>query len=98
MDLVKGTYHFRSRVETGIKIIEALVGYTSGLAVPRYVIDAPGGGGKIPLQPNYVISMDDDKVVLRNYEGKIYIYPQPRGNELPVRGLPLYGSQSRVNV
>jgi lysine 2,3-aminomutase len=98
MDLVKGTYHFRTRVETGIKIIEALVGYTSGLAVPRYVIDAPGGGGKIPLQPNYVISMDDDRVVLRNYEGKIYIYPQPRGNELPVRGLPLYGSQSRVNV
>ena len=98
MDLVKGTYHFRTRVETGIKIIEALVGYTSGLAVPRYVIDAPGGGGKIPLQPNYVISMDDDRVVLRNYEGKIYIYPQPLENELPVRGLPLYGSQSRVNV
>ncbi|MEM2848731.1 MAG: KamA family radical SAM protein [Candidatus Bathyarchaeia archaeon] len=98
MDLVKGTYHFRTRVETGLKIVEALVGYTSGLAVPRYVIDAPGGGGKIPLQPNYVISMDNDRVVLRNYEGKIYVYPQPNENELSVRGLTLYGSQSRVNV
>jgi|YelNatPaOPRAMG01_1025707.scaffolds.fasta_scaffold01253_4 lysine 2,3-aminomutase len=98
MDLVKGTYHFRTRVETGIKIIEALVGYTSGLAVPRYVIDAPGGGGKIPLQPNYVISIDDDKVVLRNYEGKIYVYPQPRENEMLVRGLPPYVPQSRIDV
>ncbi|MBS7618454.1 KamA family radical SAM protein [Candidatus Bathyarchaeota archaeon] len=98
MDLVKGTYHFRTRVETGLKIIEALVGYTSGLAVPRYVIDAPGGGGKVPLQPNYIISMNGDRVVLRNYEGKIYIYPQPHENEPSARGLPLYGSQSRVNV
>jgi lysine 2,3-aminomutase len=75
-DLVKGTYHFRTRVETGIKIIESLVGFTSGLAVPRFVIDAPEGGGKIPLQPDYLISLGDDKVVMRNYEGKIYTYPQ----------------------
>ncbi len=76
MDLIKGTYHFRTRVETGIKIIESLVGYTSGLAAPRYVIDAPGGGGKIPIPSNYVLSIEEDKVVLRNYEGKIFIYPQ----------------------
>jgi len=76
MDLVKGTYHFRTRVETGIKIIESLVGYTSGLAVPRYVIDAPGGGGKIPIQPNYILSIREDRVVLRNYQGKTYVYPQ----------------------
>ncbi len=76
MDLVKGTYHFRTKVETGIKILEALIGWTSGLAVPHFVIDAPGGGGKIPLLPNYVLSMDDEKVVLRNYKGKIYVYPQ----------------------
>ncbi|MBS7654727.1 KamA family radical SAM protein [Candidatus Bathyarchaeota archaeon] len=76
MDLVKGTYHFRTRVETGIKIIESLVGWTSGLAVPRFVIDAPGGGGKIPLQPDYILSIDDEKVVLRNYEGKVFVYPQ----------------------
>jgi len=82
MDLVKGTYHFRTRVETGIRIIESLVGYTSGLAVPRYVIDAPGGGGKIPIPSNYVLDIDDDKVVLRNYQGKIFIYPQiPVGEE-----------------
>jgi len=76
MDLVKGTYHFRTRVETGIKIIESLIGYTSGLAVPRYVIDAPGGGGKIPIPSRYVLSIEKDKVVLRNYEGKMFIYPQ----------------------
>jgi len=76
MDLVKGTYHFRTRVETGLKIIESLVGYTSGFAVPRYVIDAPGGGGKIPIQPDYLLSVQEDKVVLRNYEGKAYVYPQ----------------------
>lgn len=76
MDLVKGTYHFRTRVEVGLKILESLIGWTSGLAIPRFVIDAPGGGGKIPIQPNYVVSMDDEKVVLRNYEGKIFVYPQ----------------------
>ena len=76
MDLAKGTYHFRTRVETGVKIIDSLVGYTSGLGVPRYVIDAPGGGGKIRIQPNYILSIEEDRVVLRNYEGKVYVYPQ----------------------
>jgi lysine 2,3-aminomutase len=76
MDLVKGTYHFRTRVETGIKILEALIGHTSGLAVPRYVIDAPGGGGKVPIQPAYVLGIEEDRVILRNYEGKLYYYPQ----------------------
>jgi lysine 2,3-aminomutase len=76
MDSVKGTYHFRTRVETGIKIMESLIGYTSGLAIPRYVIDSPGGGGKIPIQPNYVERMSEDEVVLRNYEGRNYTYQQ----------------------
>lgn len=76
MDLVKGASRFRTRVEVGLKIIDSLIGWTSGLAVPRFVIDAPGGGGKIPLQPNYVISINDEKVILRNYEGKIFVYPQ----------------------
>jgi len=76
MDLVKGTYHFRTRVENGIKIIESLIGHTSGLAVPRYVIDAPGGGGKIPVQPGYILTIEKDGVVLRNYEGKLCVYPQ----------------------
>ncbi len=76
MDLVKGTYHFRTRVETGLKIIESLVGETSGLSIPRFIIDAPGGGGKIPIQPEYLEYIDKDKIVLRNYEGKLYTYPQ----------------------
>jgi len=86
MDLVKGTYHFRTRVEVGLKIIESLVGWTSGLAVPRFVIDAPGGGGKIPIQPNYIVSIDDEKIVLRNYEGKLFVYPQipPEGRDYKV--------------
>ena len=76
MDLVKGAYHFRTRVEKGLEIIESLVGHTTGLAVPRYVIDAPGGGGKIPLQPDYMLSLNEDRVVLRNYQGKVSSYPQ----------------------
>jgi len=76
MDLVKGTYHFRTRVETGLKIIEDLTGYTSGFAVPRYVIDAPGGGGKIPILPRYLISLEENQVIMKNYEGKQFTYPQ----------------------
>ena len=62
--------------ETGINIMNALIGHTSGLAVPRYIIDSPGGGGKIPVQPNYIQSIVGDKVILENYEGKTYVYPQ----------------------
>lgn len=76
IDLVRGTYHFRTQVETGLNILASLIGHTSGLAVPRYVIDSPDGGGKIPIQPNYIQSIDEDKIVLRNYEGKTYAYPQ----------------------
>lgn len=91
MDLVKGTYHFRTRVETGLKIIDSLVGYTSGLAVPRYVIDAPGGGGKVPIQPDYILSVEEDRVVLRNYEGKVYVYPQiPLEREVPPIKVPAF--------
>jgi lysine 2,3-aminomutase len=76
-DLTRGISHFRAPVATGIKIIELLRGHTSGLAVPTYVIDAPGGGGKIPVGPNYLISMGEGEVVLRNYEGVIAIYREP---------------------
>jgi lysine 2,3-aminomutase len=77
-DMSQGIAHFRTPVEVGINIIENLRGHTSGMAVPHFVVDAPGGGGKIPLIPNYVISKDDEKVVLRNYANKQYVYPQPR--------------------
>ncbi len=76
-DLTRGTNHFRARVEVGLQIIEALRGHTTGFAVPQFVIDAPGGGGKIPLMPEYVQKMDDGEVILRNFEGKTYRYPQP---------------------
>jgi lysine 2,3-aminomutase len=76
-DQVAGAEHFRTTVEKGLEIIQALRGWTSGLAVPHFVIDAPGGGGKIPLLPEYVASINDDQVVLRNYAGKTFIYKQP---------------------
>ena len=76
-DLVEGAGHFRTPVAKGIEIIEGLRGHTSGLAVPTYVVDAPGGGGKIPVMPDYLISQSDHKVVLRNYEGLITTYEEP---------------------
>ncbi|MBI9071897.1 MAG: lysine 2,3-aminomutase [Melioribacteraceae bacterium] len=76
-DLSEGLTHFRTPVGKGIEIIESLIGHTSGFAVPTYVIDAPGGGGKIPVMPNYLISWSTNKVVLRNYEGVIATYKEP---------------------
>jgi lysine 2,3-aminomutase len=76
-DLAMGTEHFRTSVATGIQIMEKLRGHTTGYAVPTYVVDAPGGGGKIPLQPDYVVSKGRGKIVLRNYEGKVFEYPEP---------------------
>jgi len=91
-DLTKGTNHFRTTVETGLEIIRALQGHTSGMAVPHFVIDAPGGGGKIPMLPgDYLVHMDEDGVVLNNYEHKTFRYPQPgngHGRELPMAGAP----------
>lgn len=76
-DLVEGAGHFRTAVAKGIEIMEGLRGHTSGFAVHQYIIDAPGGGGKIPISPNYQISMSDHKIVLRNYEGYITTYEEP---------------------
>lgn len=76
-DLVEGAGHFRTPVAKGIEIMEGLRGHTSGYAIPQFVVDAPGGGGKIPVMPNYQISMSDHKVVLRNYEGYISTYEEP---------------------
>ena len=80
-DLSEGLTHFRTPVGKGIEILESLIGHTSGLAVPTYVIDAPGGGGKIPVMPNYLISWSTNKVVLRNYEGVITTYKEPDSYE-----------------
>jgi len=80
-DLSEGLSHFRTPVGKGIEIVESLIGHTSGFAVPTYVIDAPGGGGKIPVMPNYLISWSTNKVVLRNYEGVITTYKEPDSYE-----------------
>jgi lysine 2,3-aminomutase len=78
-DEVAGAGHFRTPVAKGIEIMEALRGHTSGFAIPQFVVDAPGGGGKIPLSPNYLVSMSDHKVVLRNFEGFLTTYEEPLG-------------------
>lgn len=82
-DLSVGIEHFRTKVSKGIEIIEALRGHTSGYAVPIFVVDAPGGGGKIPVMPQYLISSSATKVVLRNYEGIITTYTEPQIIEEP---------------
>ncbi|MDY0023839.1 MAG: lysine 2,3-aminomutase [Candidatus Izemoplasmatales bacterium] len=78
-DLSLGIEHFRTPVSKGIEIIEGLRGHTSGYCVPTFVVDAPGGGGKIPVMPNYVLSQAPGKIVLRNYEGVISTYSEPTG-------------------
>jgi lysine 2,3-aminomutase len=92
-DNVAGVEHFKSTVEKGLEIIRGLRGWTSGLAVPHFVIDAPGGGGKIPLLPEYVEEITEAEVVMRNYQGDRFRYPQPRQEALIAAGLaePEYG-------
>lgn len=75
-DLIAGSAHLRASVQRGLEIMEALRGHTTGYAVPTYVIDAPGGGGKVPVSPEYVLSRNRDRVVIRNYEGRIFEYPE----------------------
>lgn len=78
-DQVAGGEHFRTTVQTGLEIMKALRGWTSGLANPHFVIDAPGGGGKIPLLPEYVESITEHEVILKNFKGDRYVYRQPEG-------------------
>lgn len=73
-DPVQGTSHFRTSIDKGLEIMEHLRGHTTGYAIPTYVVDAPGGGGKIPVSPDYVVSREPGKTVLRNYKGNVYIY------------------------
>jgi lysine 2,3-aminomutase len=76
-DPISGSAHFRTPVEKGIEIIRGLRGFTSGYAVPTFVIDSPGGGGKIPIMPNYLAGRDGDDLLLRNYEDRLFRYPDP---------------------
>jgi lysine 2,3-aminomutase len=94
-DLAMGTEHFRTSIATGVQIIEKLRGHTTGYAVPTYVVDAPGGGGKIPVEPVYLISRGKGKVVLRNYEGNMFEYPEP--NILEFKKARLTGEEKVVS-
>jgi lysine 2,3-aminomutase len=89
-DLISGSAHLRASVRKGLQVMEALRGHTTGYAVPTYVIDAPGGGGKIPINPEYVLCHNDDRVVVRNYEGKIFEYPEAAD------GTPLIDAPSEI--
>ena len=80
-DLINGSSHLRTSVAKGIEIIEGLRGHTTGYAVPQFVIDAPGGGGKVPINPGYILYHDNEKIVIRNYEGKIFEYPETGGDQ-----------------
>lgn len=82
-DLITGSWHLRTSVRRGLELVEKLRGHTTGYAVPQYVIDAPGGGGKVPINPAYVLSHNNDRVVIRNFEGRVFEYPEaPDGTPL----------------
>lgn len=85
LDLIQGSSHLEVPVREGIEIIEALRGHTTGYAVPQYVIDAPGGGGKVPVNPEYVLKREADRTVIRNFEGRTFVYPEPSVSAVPVR-------------
>jgi lysine 2,3-aminomutase len=78
-DPISGSAHFRTSVDKGLELIGGLRGHTTGYAVPSYVVDAPGGGGKIPLLPDYVVGREGDDLLLKNFEGKLYRYTDPEG-------------------
>lgn len=89
-DLIKGSAHLRAPVSKGIEIIEGLRGHTTGYAVPQFVIDAPGGGGKVPVNPGYVFFHDSEKVVFRNFEGRVFEYPEVTGGNASTSPAPLH--------
>ena len=92
-DPISGSAHFRTPVEKGLEIIRGLRGHTTGYAIPTYVIDAPGGGGKIPLLPDYLVGRDGDDLLIRNYEGHPYRYPDPGGTVASSCGEKICGAQ-----
>ncbi|MDF1824569.1 MAG: KamA family radical SAM protein [Verrucomicrobiales bacterium] len=84
LDLIEGSSHLQAPVAKGIEIIEGLRGHTTGYAIPQYVIDAPGGGGKVPVNPDYVLQRNDERVVIRNFEGRTFEYPEPAVSPDPI--------------
>src|SRR3972149_6074058 len=97
-DQVRGLEHFRTRLSKGVEIMEALRGHTTGLAIPTFVVDVPGGGGKIPLMPNYILSQGEQRTILRNYEGIIVSYEEPRDKGRPSARPETEGIPPRLDV
>lgn len=91
MDLITGGSHFKVDVRRGLEIIKALRGHTTGYAIPQYVIDAPGGGGKVPINPDFVEEITDEEIVFRNYEGNVYRYPLTAEVQTQPASDPAYG-------
>ncbi len=91
-DLIAGSAHLRASVREGLEIMEGLRGHTTGYAIPQYVIDAPGGGGKVPINPNYVLQRNEDRVIIRNFEGKVFEYPEA------VDGTPLLDAPKEIEA
>ena len=89
-DLIAGSAHLRTSVRKGLEIMGRLRGHTTGYAIPQFVIDAPGGGGKIPVNPEYILSHNADRVVLRNYEGEIFEYPEAADGRIKRRKIEEY--------
>jgi lysine 2,3-aminomutase len=89
-DLIAGSAHLRSSVRKGLEIMESLRGHTTGYAVPQFVIDAPGGGGKVPINPDYIVKRNDERVIIRNFEGKTFEYPEA------LDGTPLFSAPSEL--
>jgi lysine 2,3-aminomutase len=77
LDLIQGSSHLQVPVAKGLEIMESLRGHTTGYSIPQYVIDAPGGGGKVPINPDYIVQRNSERVVIRNFEGKTFEYPEP---------------------
>src|SRR6185436_19300373 len=91
-DLIAGSAHLRSSVRRGLEIMEGLRGHTTGYAIPQYVIDAPGGGGKVPINPDYVLERSDERILIRNFEGKVFSYPENAD------GTPMVPAPSEISV
>ena len=96
MDLITGGAHFKADVRKGIEIIRGLRGHTTGYAIPQFVIDAPGGGGKVPINPDYVESLTDEEVVMRNFEGHLFRYPLGTANGVVPEVDSLVGSEAET--
>jgi lysine 2,3-aminomutase len=100
-DLITGSSHLRASVRKGLEIMDGLRGHTTGYAVPQYVIDAPGGGGKVPINPDYILSRNRDRVVIRNFEGKIFEYIEGANGQpvyKPSENFPIYKASENFEV